>query len=109
MTGALESRYQHELITDIIPRYVPGAFIIKNDSSFVQGIPDLLVLYEGNWALLEVKRDANAPYEPNQEYYLDFFGHWSFSSVIYPEVEHEVLSALQQAFGLARQTCLFES
>jgi hypothetical protein len=105
--GDREAEFQHRLMGRIRD-YLPGAFVTKNDAQFLQGIPDLLVLFEDRWAVLEVKRSADDPYQPNQEYYLDLLGRMSFSATIYPENEEEVLLALQQAFGVARQARLFE-
>jgi hypothetical protein len=49
--------------------------------------------------MLEVKRDKNAPYRPNQEHYIERYGRMSFAAVIYPEIEKEVLAQLLEALG----------
>jgi hypothetical protein len=72
--------------------------ILKNDSSLIQGIVDLLILYNDRWASLEVKRSADAKVQPNQDYFVKKLNEMSFASYIYPEIEEEVLDALQQAF-----------
>lgn len=92
-----ENKYQAELIKKL-KRLFPGCFIQKNDSGYTQGVPDILILYGGRWAMLEVKASASAPARPNQPYYVDKFNEMSFSSFIYPENEEEVLHGLQQAF-----------
>lgn len=93
-----ETRYQNDLITTITMRF-PGAVVLKNDASRIQGIPDLLVLYRDRWAMLEVKISEMADVQPNQDWYIDLFNGMSFAAFIYPENEEEVLYALQQAFG----------
>lgn len=93
----LESEYQKKLI-DKLKKLYPGCVILKNDSGYLQGIPDLVIFHRARWAMLEVKASATAPYQPNQEYYLEMLGKMSFASVIYPENEKDVLSALGQAF-----------
>lgn len=102
-----ENQYQYKLIRKI-NELLPGSVVIKNDPTFVQGIPDLLVLYRDSWAMLEVKRSEKAVTQPNQEYYIAMFDDMSFAAIIYPENEEEVLGALQSAFGVARQARLFE-
>lgn len=98
----LESKYQSYLIRSAIPRVLPDPFILKNDSGYLQGIPDLLILCENWWAILEVKPAESAPFEPNQEYYLKLLGEMSFSACIYPSNETEVLDALQRSFESSR-------
>lgn len=93
-----EAQYQRGLI-ERIERAFPGCLVLKNDSGYLQGIPDLLVLWGKHWAMLEVKAHADAPYQPNQEYYLDWCAAMSSAAVIFPENEEEVLSGLQRAFA----------
>ena len=71
---------------------------MKNDSGYIQGIPDLLVLFENKWAALECKKSKGAGRQPNQEYYVNRMDEMSFSRFIYPENKGEVLHELQQAF-----------
>lgn len=73
---------------------------MKNDSSYIQGIPDLLVLYEDKWATLEVKKSKTAYRRPNQEYYVNTMNNMSYSSFIYPENKEAVLNELEQKFKL---------
>lgn len=93
----LENQYQAKLIKRLNDRF-PGCMILKNDSSLIQGIVDLLILYNDRWASLEVKRSADAKVQPNQDYFVKKLNEMSFASYIYPEIEEEVLDALQQAF-----------
>ena len=76
----------------------PGCIVTKLDSSDIQGIPDLLILYKNKWAALEVKKDASASKRPNQEYYVARMNEMSFSKFIFPENKEDVLNELQQAF-----------
>lgn len=71
---------------------------MKLDSSYIQGIPDLLILYKDKWATLECKKSANASKRPNQNYYVDKMNEMSFSRFIYPENKEEVLNELFKAF-----------
>lgn len=75
-----------------------GCLVLKGNSSFRQGIPDILVLYKDRWAMLEVKASKNANRQPNQEYYVDELDEMSFAAFIYPENKEQVLYDLQQSF-----------
>jgi hypothetical protein len=77
----------------------PGCIILKNDSSYMQGIPDLVILYKDKWAMLEVKASEEAEVQPNQDYYIEQFKLMSFGAFIYPSNEREVLSGLVQTFA----------
>jgi hypothetical protein len=93
----LESVYQARLIKRL-KRIFPGCVILKNDSGYLQGIPDLVIFHGTHWAMLEVKPSADAPAQPNQPYYVELLDGMSFAAFIYPENEGEILDALQQAF-----------
>ena len=90
-------------------RDFPNCVVVKNDPSYIQGIPDLLVLNGPRWAALEVKRSPREPFQPNQAYYLDLMGRMSYAIVIYPENEERVFNELQLALGDRRQTRLSQS
>lgn len=93
----LERDFQSGIIKELKNRFA-GCLVLKNDSSYIQGIPDLLVLYKDMWAALEVKRSSSAKHRPNQEYYVDLMDEMSFSRFICPENKDEVLDELQDIF-----------
>ena len=97
-----ESAYQHKLIKKLRKTF-PGCVVNKNDPNYIQGFPDLTVLYEDRWAALEVKNREKAPHQPNQDYYIQKLNKMSYASFIYPENEKEVFSDLQQAFRSGRK------
>ena len=92
-----ESDFQANLIVKL-KKMFPGCEVMKLDANYIQGVPDLLVLYKKKWALLECKASRNSTRRPNQPYYVDHFNKMSFASFIFPENEEEVLNELQQAF-----------
>ena len=94
-SSRLESGFQDKLRDELKERF-PGCMVFKMDQ--IQGIPDLLVLYEDKWASLEVKKNASAERQPNQEYYVGRMNEMSFSRFICPENKEEVLNDLQQTF-----------
>lgn len=93
----LENKFQANLIKKIKNLY-PDCFVMKNDSSYMQGVPDLLILYKDKWATLECKKSANARRQPNQDYYVGKMNEMSFSRFIFPENEEEVLTELKHRF-----------
>lgn len=93
----LENKFQAGLIKEL-KKIFPGCIVMKNDSSYIQGIPDLLILFENKWASLEVKKNMRATKRPNQEYYVGLMNKMSFARFICPENKEEVLRDLQQAF-----------
>lgn len=94
--GRLERDFQAKLIKELKVIF-KGCIIVKNDPNYIQGIPDLLILYNDRWAALEVKKSATAHHQPNQEYYVDLMDQMSFAAFIYPENKEEILYELQQA------------
>lgn len=93
-----ESQFQAKLIRRI-KKLFPGCIVLKNDSGYLQGIPDLSIFWKHHWAMLEVKASADAKRQPNQEFYVDTAKEMSFAALIYPENQEEVLDALQLAFS----------
>ena len=93
----LENKFQAKLIKELKETF-PGCIVMKNDSSYIQGIPDLLVLYKDKWASLECKKSADERKRPNQDHYVEKMNEMSFSSFIYPENKEEVLDELHKAF-----------
>lgn len=96
-----ETPYKKEVVKRL-EREFPDCVVIRNDPRYIQGIPDLLILFFDRWAALEVKVSEDAPTQPNQEHYVAAFGRMSYSSFIYPENEEQVFYELQSAFGFAR-------
>lgn len=101
----LESEFQAKLI-DKLECLFPGCLILKNDSGYCQGIPDLVVFYGDRWGMLEVKANANSRVQANQPYYVSMLNDMSFAAFIYPSNEQEVLSALQEALQPRRNSRL---
>lgn len=101
MSTKLERKFQANLIKQI-KKLLPGCIVMKNDPDYIQGIPDLTILYENKWATLECKRDESAPHRPNQDYYVGVMNEMSFSRFICPENEKEVLGELQSALRSSR-------
>ena len=90
-----ERDFQAKLIKELKVMF-KGCIILKNDPNYIQGIPDLLILYKDRWAALEVKKSRTANPQPTQEYYVDLMERMSFAAFIYPENKEEILYELQE-------------
>lgn len=93
----LERDFQAAVIKELKVR-LPGCIILKNDPTYKQGIPDLIVLYKDQWATLECKKDGKSSHQPNQDYYVELMDEMSFSSFLYPENKQGVLDDLERFF-----------
>ena len=96
--GKLERQFQSKLIKDLENRY-QGCVILKNDSNYIQGFPDLTILYRDKWAVLECKKERGASHQPNQDRYVEKLNAMSYSAFIFPENRDEVLGELDRVFG----------
>ena len=93
----LENKFQSDLVK-ALKNMFPACIVMKNDCNYMQGIPDLMILYKDKWAALECKKEGNAKHRPNQDYYVEKMNEMSFARFIYPENKEDVLNELQQAF-----------
>ena len=93
-----ENAYQAYLIKKL-KQLFPDCVILKNDSGYIQGIPDLTILFKDRWAMLEIKISEKARLQPNQKHYVEALDKMSFAAFIHPENENEVLNELQRTFG----------
>lgn len=94
----LESEFQGNLVKDL-KVLLPGCIILKNDANYQQGIPDLLILWQDRWALLECKKSDHEKPRPNQPYFVAKADRMSFGAFIYPENREEIIDQLQEHFG----------
>lgn len=101
LMGKLESKFQAALIKELRLMF-PKCVILKNDSGYLQGVPDLAILWRNHWAVLECKKDEGAACQPNQRYYVKEWNEMSFASFIFPANKEAVLSELRRAFGVDR-------
>ena len=102
----LERKFQASLIKKIRKR-LDGCIVLKTDPNYIQGMPDLLILYKKRWAALEVKKDNKASHQPNQDYYVNKMDNMSYAKFICPENKKEILDELERALEPKGQTCFF--
>lgn len=96
-----ESKFQAELIQDL-KDLLPGCMVLKNDANYIQGIPDLLILYKNKWAALECKDSANARQQPNQAWYIGVMNDMSYAAFIHPGNREEIIDEVEQALRARR-------
>ena len=96
-----ESAFQAKLIREIKKRF-PGAIVLKNDPNYIQGFPDLTILYKDRWAVLEIKQSEKASHQPNQDFYILQADKMSVGRFVYPENMMEVLDDLARLFQVSR-------
>ena len=91
----LEKEFQSKLKQELKERF-PGAIVLKTDPNYIQGFPDLLMLWKDRWASLECKREKDAHKQPNQEFYVDLLNQMSFAAFIDPQNKGKVLDDLER-------------
>ena len=94
----LERDFQAKLIKKIKNEY-PGCIVMKTDPTYIQGLPDLIILYGNKWAALECKLSNKAHHQPNQDYYVEKMDNMSYAAFISPDNEFEVLEELFKHFA----------
>ena len=93
----LESQFQKFLIGRIKAEF-PEAIVLKNDPTYIQGIPDLLVLCGSKWAALECKARSGADIRPNQFYWVEKMNVMAFAAFAYPDNMEDVLEQMGEWF-----------
>ena len=93
-----ENAFQAGLIDELKETF-SGCIVLKNDSSYMQGIPDLAVFYGDKWAMLECKKNAEASHQPNQDHYISVANAMGYAAFIYPENKNKVMEELKQHFA----------
>lgn len=96
----LESDFEADFMERLDAVMPEKGFWIKGNSAMRQGMLDRMYLNGGHWAALEFKKDATAAKQANQPYYVEKLGEMSYASFVYPENADEVISGIQQAFGV---------
>lgn len=99
--AVLESSYQAGLIKEIKRRH-PGVVILKNDTGYQQGIPDLSIYLGPRWGMLESKAGIRSKKQPNQDYWVDYLNDMSFAAFIHPDNTEVVLDELAHAIDPRR-------
>ena len=103
---ALEKDFERAMVTRLYTEF-PGIHIAKIMATRNQGMPDRALFFpDGRWALLEFKKSAKAPKQPNQAYYVDKLNSYSYAAFIYPENEEDIFRELHRSFGPTGTTCV---
>lgn len=92
-----ENVFQSWLIKELKKRFT-NCVVIKTDPTYIQGMPDLLILFRHCWAALEVKKNSKARHQPNQDFWVRKMNAMSFSRFISPDNCETVLNDLAKFF-----------
>lgn len=96
----IESDFQHKLIERLEKTFV-GSIVMKNDPTYIQGIPDLTMLYKNTFVAFECKRSAHESKRPNQQWYVDeIIRNGGLAYFIYPENVEEIINDISRKFGV---------
>lgn len=89
-----ESTFQKKIIDTIKAKY-PGAIVLKNDANYLQGIPDLLVIFRSKYLFIECKVSGTASHQPNQDYYVNYVNSvGGYACFMYPEIFEEKMAEI---------------
>lgn len=93
----LENKFKQKLVKEL-KEIFPGSMVFHLDPNEIQGVPDLLILYNDQWAALEGKVSGKASHRPNQDYYVNKLNEMGFAGFVYPENKDEVIQDLKRYF-----------
>lgn len=93
-----ESDFQKKVIKRLKEEF-PNCVVMKQDATYKQGIPDLVVFFGKHYAMLECKISATAHHQPWQDYYIQQFNEWSYASFVYPDNLEKVIERLKEVFA----------
>ncbi len=99
-----EGKFQTELKRELREMF-PGCIITKLDPNDIQGIPDLLILWNDRWAVLECKESEKAKHRPNQDYYIRVMNEMSYGAFIFPENKEVIFNELSTALRTRGKAC----
>lgn len=73
---------------------------MKNDPKYIQGIPDLTLIYKDTYVMLECKRRSNSNKQANQGHYVNQIKEMGGRAYfIYPDNLEEVLDEISRDLG----------
>lgn len=94
----LETDFQTNVLIPEIERRFPDSMVLKNDPTYLQGIPDLTIINGPFWAMLEVKKSPTASFRPNQKYYVEQLNYLGFCAVVCPSNLKFVMDSMESYF-----------
>lgn len=89
----LESEVQKQFI-DWVYNAFPEAIVMKNDASYLLGVPDLTIIVRSRWAFIETKKCSNSHKQPLQEDYIQYADTWAFGAFVDKDNAYRVFNEL---------------
>jgi hypothetical protein len=97
MGRKLESSFQGDFIKALEETF-PDSIVLKNDPNYIQGIPDVTMLYGSRYFAFECKRSKDESRQPNQEWYVRHINKMGgYACFVYPENMEEIINDISQA------------
>jgi hypothetical protein len=98
MMGKLESEFQGNLVKEI-EGLLTDCMVLVKPGYYIQGFPDLLILYKNRWAILECKKSDDAAYQKNQKWWLAMLNEMGgYAAMIEPQNRKEILDEMVRSF-----------
>lgn len=94
----LETDFQTNVLIPEIKRRFPDSIVLKNDPTYLQGIPDLTIFNGPFWVALEVKKSITSSFRPNQKYYIELLNESGYCSVVCPSNLDFVMDSMESYF-----------
>ena len=100
MAKKVEADFQRDLVKRLESSF-PGSIVMKNDPSYIQGIPDLTMLYKNTFVAFECKRSPNERKRPNQQWYVDEINrNGGLAYFVYPENMEDTIDDISRKLGV---------
>lgn len=97
----LEAEFQAQLVKQF-EELLPECVVLVKPGYYIQGFPDLMILYKNRWAALECKQSESSRYQPNQQWWIGELNEMGYAAMICPENCKEIIDEVLQSFGIGK-------
>ena len=97
----MESKFQANLIQELKTRF-PGSIVTKSDPGYIQGLPDLLILYKNKWGALECKKEGKHIIKLKRHHALNY----NCGQLLWSNIKNDNFSQLGKMQKVLKTLCL---